>query len=79
MQPLHGLPQVRGSGPDCDDVAVVDIFPPAELDRGVVNSIQLESEQALRHLAREALGEVVDEEVNIHGKHLSFSNLCNGV
>lgn len=58
---------MRGARDDSHDAAVVDVLAAAELDGRVVDGIELEAEDAHGHVAGEALGEVVDEEMDVHG------------
>lgn len=67
MECLHGLAEMGRAGGDVYDGAVVDIFSTIELDRGVVDGIELEADEGHGHLAGEAARKVVDEQVDIHG------------
>jgi len=63
---LHGLPEVRGAWHDGNDAAVVHILAAVELDRSVVDGVELEAEDAHGHLPRETARQVVDEQLDVH-------------
>jgi hypothetical protein len=49
------------------NVAIVDILKTIKLDGRVIDGVQLEAKHAHGHLACKALGEVIHEQMHIHG------------
>ncbi len=65
---------MRRSGDNGNDSSLVDVFAPVKLDGCVVNGVELKAEDAHGHLAGEASGEVVYEEMHVHD--VSSQLLC---
>ena len=57
---------MRGPGHNGHYAAIVDIFATSQLDRGVVDGVELEAEQVHGHLASHAPRQVVDQQSDVH-------------
>lgn len=75
VQLLHGLAEVGRTRRNGDDASVVHVFSLLKKNGSMIYGIKVEAQQASRHLPGEATGEVVNEQMDIHGD--GWYNTCS--